>query len=61
MFTSKKIRSVSALTEAVVQEIEGVHHVTAIAGEQKTNINFHTGILRLRLVKRTVNFDDPTT
>ena len=41
--------------------IEGLHHVTAIAGEPQTNINFYTGVLGLRLVKLTVNFDDPTT
>jgi glyoxalase family protein len=42
-------------------DIEGLHHVTAIAGEPQTNINFYTGVLGLRLVKVTVNFDDPTT
>jgi glyoxalase family protein len=41
--------------------IEGLHHVTAIAGEPQTNINFYAGVLGLRLVKLTVNFDDPTT
>ena len=41
--------------------IEGLHHVTAIAGEPQTNVNFYTGVLGLRLVKLTVNFDDPTT
>ncbi|HYG99755.1 MAG TPA: ring-cleaving dioxygenase [Terriglobales bacterium] len=41
--------------------IEGIHHVTAIAGEPQPNINFYAGILGLRLVKVTVNFDDPTT
>lgn len=41
--------------------IEGLHHVTAIASEPQPNINFYTGILGLRLVKLTVNFDDPTT
>jgi glyoxalase family protein len=41
--------------------IEGLHHVTAIAGEPQTNIDFYTGVLGLRLVKLTVNFDDPTT
>ncbi|HWR34939.1 MAG TPA: VOC family protein [Clostridia bacterium] len=41
--------------------IEGLHHVTAIAGEPQSNINFYTGVLGLRLVKLTVNFDDPTT
>jgi glyoxalase family protein len=44
-----------------VADIEGLHHVTAIAGEPQPNINFYTGILGLRLVKLTVNFDDPTT
>ena len=42
-------------------DIEGLHHVTAIAGEPRTNINFYTGVLGLRLVKLTANFDDPTT
>ena len=42
-------------------DLEGLHHVTAIAGEPQTNINFYTDVLGLRLVKLTVNFDDPTT
>src|SRR4030081_1754379 len=41
------------------KQILGIHHVTAIAGDPQTNINFYTGVLGLRLVKRTVNFDDP--
>lgn len=41
--------------------IEGLHHVTAIAGEPQVNIDFYAGVLGLRLVKVTVNFDDPTT
>jgi len=41
--------------------IEGLHHVTAIAGEPQANIDFYAGVLGLRLVKLTVNFDDPTT
>ncbi len=41
--------------------IPGIHHVTAIAGEPQTNIDFYAGVLGLRLVKLTVNFDDPTT
>jgi glyoxalase family protein len=41
--------------------IEGLHHVTAIAGEPQANINFYADVLGLRLVKLTVNFDDPTT
>ena len=37
----------------------GIHHVTAIASDPQANIDFYTGVLGMRLVKRTVNFDDP--
>ncbi len=39
----------------------GIHHVTGIAGDPQRNVDFYAGMLGLRLVKRTVNFDDPTT
>ena len=39
----------------------GIHHVTAISGEPQRNVDFYAGILGLRLVKKTVNFDDPET
>jgi catechol 2,3-dioxygenase-like lactoylglutathione lyase family enzyme len=39
----------------------GIHHVTAIASDPQRNIDFYVGVLGLQLVKRTVNFDDPTT
>jgi catechol 2,3-dioxygenase-like lactoylglutathione lyase family enzyme len=39
----------------------GIHHVTAIAGDPQRNLNFYSGLIGLRLVKLTVNFDDPTT
>ena len=42
-------------------DILGLHHVTAIAGDPQRNIDFYAGILGLRLVKLTVNYDDPTT
>jgi|SRR5579872_687583 len=41
--------------------IPGIHHVTAIAGDPQQNLDFYTGVLGLRLVKRTINFDDPGT
>ena len=41
------------------QLITGIHHVTAIAGNAQKNIDFYAGILGLRLVKKTVNFDAP--
>ena len=43
------------------QELTGIHHVTAIASDPQQNLDFYTGFLGLRLVKLTVNFDDPTT
>src|SRR6202162_4367791 len=39
----------------------GIHHITGIASDPQRNLDFYAGILGLRLVKRTVNFDDPTT
>ncbi|MBI3667652.1 MAG: ring-cleaving dioxygenase [Acidobacteria bacterium] len=45
----------------VSPQIPGIHHVTAIAGDPQQNLDFYTGLLGLRLVKRTVNFDDPYT
>lgn len=41
--------------------ILGLHHITAIAGNAQNNFNFYTKTLGLRLVKKTVNFDDPET
>ncbi len=42
-------------------KILGLHHITAIANNAKRNLDFYTKILGLRLVKKTVNFDDPGT
>lgn len=42
-------------------EILGIHHVTAIASDPQKNRDFYTKILGLRLIKVTVNFDDPST
>ncbi|GGH70413.1 glyoxalase family protein [Filimonas zeae] len=41
--------------------IKGIHHITAIAGDAVKNYDFYTRVLGLRLVKKTVNFDDPNT
>jgi glyoxalase family protein len=41
-------------------KLEGVHHVTAITGDAPQNLDFYTRVLGLRLVKKTVNQDDPT-
>jgi len=41
-------------------KLEGIHHVTAITGDAPGNVEFYAGVLGLRLVKKTVNQDDPT-
>jgi len=41
-------------------ELEGLHHVTCITGDAAQNVDFYTRVLGLRLVKKTVNQDDPT-
>jgi glyoxalase family protein len=41
-------------------KLEGVHHVTAITADAPRNVEFYAGLLGLRLVKKTVNQDDPT-
>ena len=42
-------------------KIPGLHHVTAIASDPQRNLDFYVGLLGLRFVNRTVNFDDPGT
>jgi len=41
-------------------KLEGIHHVTAITGDAPRNVEFYAGTLGLRLVKKTVNQDDPS-
>ena len=41
-------------------KLEGVHHVTAITADAPQNVEFYAGVLGLRMVKKTVNQDDPT-
>jgi glyoxalase family protein len=41
-------------------QLEGIHHVTAITGDARRNVDFYARVLGLRLVKKTVNQDDPT-
>ncbi|RBL89503.1 ring-cleaving dioxygenase [Chitinophaga flava] len=43
------------------EQILGLHHITAIAGDAQRNYDFYTKVLGLRMVKKTVNFDDPGT
>ena len=41
-------------------KLEGIHHITAITADAAGNVEFYTGLLGLRMVKQTVNQDDPT-
>lgn len=45
----------------MMNKITGLHHITAIAGDAQRNYDFYTKVLGLRLVKKTINFDDPQT
>jgi glyoxalase family protein len=50
-----------APAEDTTMQQNGIHHVTAITGPARRNVEFYTRMLGLRLVKKTVNFDDPGT
>ena len=41
-------------------KLEGIHHITAITGDAQGNVDFYAGLLGLRMVKKTVNQDDPS-
>jgi len=45
----------------IMKPIEGLHHITAVARDPQKNLDFYRSVLGQRLVKRTVNFDDPGT
>lgn len=44
-----------------MQAVQGIHHITAIASDPQRNLDFYRNLLGQRLVKKTVNFDDPAT
>src|SRR5215469_9174544 len=43
-----------------MQPIDGIHHITLITGDAPRNVDFYARVMGLRLVKKTVNQDDPT-
>jgi len=43
------------------ERTDGIHHVTAVSGDAQETVDFYAAVLGLRLVKKTVNFDDPST
>src|SRR5438093_124120 len=48
-------------TTKPMSEITGIHHITAICGDAQQNLTFYTGVLGMRLVKKSVNQDEPGT
>src|SRR5687768_6179362 len=54
-------RQVAVMSTQTSPAVTGLHHVTAIAGDPRRNLEFYTGTLGLRLVKRSVNQDAPDT
>ena len=60
-FQHQSILLVNPSTPSSTLALNGLHHITAIAGDPRRNVAFYTGALGLRLIKRTVNFDDPST
>src|SRR5437764_1949900 len=43
-----------------MNELDGIHHISAITGDATKNLEFYVGVMGLRMVKKTVNQDDPT-
>ena len=41
-------------------KLNGIHHITAITRDSQRNVDFYVGVMGLRLVKKSVNQDDPT-
>jgi glyoxalase family protein len=54
-------RERSNLSLQIMSEIRGLHHVTCIAGDAQENVDFYSGVLGMRLVKKSVNQDSPGT
>src|SRR5215207_4612411 len=46
--------------EGNTMKLDGVHHITAITGDAQRNVDFYAGTLGLRMVKKTVNQDEPS-
>jgi glyoxalase family protein len=53
------IISINGGSKNMGQLITGLHHITALASDAQKNVNFYAGVLGLRLIKKTINFDAP--
>src|SRR5437867_2413914 len=60
---SRSRRHLSSFNDVskAMREITGIHHITCIAGDAQENLDFYTGVLGMRLVKKSVNQDVPDT
>src|SRR6186713_1812085 len=45
---------------SMTMQLEGIHHISAITGDAATNVDFYVRVLGMRMVKKTVNQDDPS-
>ena len=43
-----------------MKQLEGIHHITCITGDAPRNVDFYARVMGLRMVKKTVNQDDPS-
>ena len=59
-FHRSSLDRIAGTMGASAMKLEGIHHVTCITGDAPANVEFYAGTLGLRLVKKTVNQDDPT-
>ena len=56
-----KLGLTASPTRTAIMNLLGLHHITAIASDPRTNLDFYTRVLGLRFVKKSVNQDDPGT
>src|SRR3954451_5725507 len=54
------VHAISLGQEMMSMQLEGIHHITAITGDARRNVDFYTRVLGLRMAAKTVNQDDPT-
>lgn len=47
------------MSDSLPTNIQGIHHITLVSADAQRTLDFYTGVLGLRLLKQTVNFDDP--